>query len=396
MPIASPFHERTQALCSSYRWKDWAGYHAVCRYDHAHEPEYYAFRQSAGLIDVTPLFKYDVRGSDAAAMLSRMMVRDIGKLQVGRVTYCCWCDDRGKVIDDGTVSRLEEGHFRVTAAEPTWHWLLDLSRGFDVTLEDSTTRLAALALQGPSSREILKQCGDAALDELGFFRLTRAKVDGLDVCITRTGYTGDLGYELWVENAGALQVWDALMAAGQDFGIRPAGLDALDMTRIEAGFVMLGVDYFSAKRVVLESRKSTPYEIGLGWAVDLDREGFVGQAALQAEQQHGPGWQLVGLEVDWAELETLYDSYGLPAHLPAQACRDAVPVLSGGRQVGQATSHTWSPMLKKQISLASVRTPFSRKGTRLQIEHTVEFERRTATATVVETPFFDPGRKRKP
>ncbi len=395
MPIKSPFHSRTEALCASYRWKDWAGYYAVCRFDTSLEREYLAFRQAAGLLDVTPLFKYEVYGPDAVTLLSRMMVRDIGKLEVGRVGYCCWCDDAGKVIDDGTVSRIDEDYYRVTAADPTYHWLLRLGRGLEVTVEDSSRTLAALALQGPTSRQILSSCCDGEVESLRFFGTTRARIAGQEVRISRTGYTGDLGYEIWVDNDGALPIWDALMVAGRPLGIEPAGLDALDITRVEAGFIMLGVDYYSAPKVVLESRKSSPYEIGLGWTVHLDREPFVGQERLRDEQRGEPAWRLVGLEVSWEELETLYDSYGLPPSLPMEAGRNPLPVFASGRQVGRATSYTWSPLLKKSLALASVRSDHADPGSDLHIEHTVEFERRVVGATVVETPFFNPERKRK-
>ncbi len=394
MPQPSPFHERTAKLCQSFQWKEWAGRVAVCRYQSSHEPEYYAFRESAGLIDISPLYKYEVRGRDAAALLSRMMVRDISKLQVGRVTYCCWCDDRGKVLDDGTVTRLDDNEYRVTAAEPTYHWLSRLSRGLEVEIEDVTNSIVALALQGPLSRAVLQQCSDADLDDLKFFRTTKARLDGIDVWITRTGYTGDLGYEVWAARENALAMWDAIIDAGQAYGLRPCALDALDMTRIEAGFILAGVDYFPAAAEVLEARKSTPDEIGLGWTVNLDRDPFVGQAAIRAERNRGSKWKMVGLEVDWAKLEAIYDRYDLPTHLPAEACRTAVPVYSGRRQVGQATSHTWSPILKKQICLASIRTANAAIGTELTIEHTVDYDRLRTAAKIVKTPFFNPERKR--
>ncbi len=400
MPIPSPFHERTAGLCTSFRWRDWSGYAAVVSYDTTHDREYFAFRESAGLLDVSPLFKYEVYGPDAARLLSRMMVRDVSKLKVGRVGYSCWCDDYGKVIDDGTVTRLEEDYYRVTAADPTLHWLQSVGRGMRVTLEDSTARLAALAVQGPRSREVLRAASDADVDALKFFGATRARLDGLDVWLTRTGYTGDLGYEVWVERDGALRLWDALIDAGRPHGITPAGLDALDVSRIEAGFILLGIDYFSAPKVVLEARKSSPYEIGLGWLVDFDRPhlpGFVGREALLAEKKKGSAWALVGLEVSWEALETLYESFSLPPNLPATARRDGLPVYDDeGRQVGKVTSHTWSPILKKYVALASVLAPHSKQGTVLQMEHTVEYERRKVPATVVKTPFFDPERKRKP
>lgn len=400
MPVPSPFHERTQPLCTSYRWKEWAGYAAVCSYDTTHDREYFAFRESAGLLDVSPLFKYEVHGPDAAALLSRMMVRDVGKLKVGRVGYSCWCDDYGKVIDDGTVTRLEDDYYRVTSADPSLHWLQTVSRGLRVSIEDSSARLAAVALQGPRSREILRAASDANMDALKFFGVTRAKIDALDVWITRTGYTGDLGYEVWVEKDGALRLWDALIDAGRPHGIEPAGLDALDVSRIEAGFILLGIDYFSAPKVVLEARKSSPFEVGLGWIVDFERPrfpNFIGREALVAERERGAVWALVGLEVAWEALEALYESFSLPPSLPATARRDGLPVYDDeGRQVGKVTSHTWSPILKKYIALTTVEAAYSAPGTVLQMEHTVEFERRKVPAKVVKTPFFDPERKRKP
>lgn len=397
MPIPSPFHERTARLCTSYRWKDWSGYAAVCSYDTTHEREYFAFRESAGLLDVSPLFKYEVSGPDATALLTRMMTRDVAKLKVGRVMYSCWCDDRGKVVDDGTVARLAAAHYRVTAADPSLHWLQDCGRGMDVRLEDSSARLAALALQGPGSRAILLAAGAIEVGELKFFGVTRSMIDRVAVWISRTGYTGDLGYEIWTERGEALMVWDALMSAGKPFGIEPAGLDALDVTRIEAGFILLGIDYFSSPKVVLEARKSTPDELGFGWMVDLERGPFIGRDAIVKERERGATWHLVGLEVSWEELEALYSSFDLPPSLPATARRDGLPVYSDdGRQVGKATSHTWSPILKKYLVIASVVDGFEARGTKLQLEHTVEFERRKVGATVVPTPFFDPARKRKP
>jgi aminomethyltransferase len=401
MPIPSPFHERTAPLCRSYAWKDWAGYCAVCSYDTSHEREYFAFRETAGLLDVSPLFKYEVTGPDATRLLSRMMTRDVSNLKVGRVAYSCWCDDAGRVVDDGTVARLDEDHYRVTAADPSLHWLEDCGRGMNVRLEDSSRRLAALALQGPTSREILRSSArfesGPGIDGLKFFGVTRASIDGVPVWISRTGYTGDLGYEIWMESGQALPVWDALISAGKPLGIEPAGLDALDVTRIEAGFILLGIDYYSAPKVVLEARKSTPLELGFGWMVDPARGNYIGREAILAERLRGPAWHLVGIEVSWEALESLYESFNLPPSLPATARRDGLPVYAeDGRQIGKATSHTWSPILKKYLVIASVHRGFEAKGTPLLLEHTVEFERRKVAATVVPTPFFDPERKRKP
>ncbi len=395
MPIESPFHPRTSRLCTSLRYKDWSGYHAVCRYDTYHEREYFAFRHAAGLIDVTPLFKYNVQGPDTAAFLSHIMVKNIAKLKLGQVTYCCWCDDRGKLLDDGTVWRLEDTYFRVTAAEPSLAWFEKNKRGYDVTIEDVTDRLGALSLQGPTSREILKNASDANLDELKFFRLTPATIDGFDVIITRTGYTGDLGYEIWVENENACKLHDALMDAGKHHGIEPAGLDAMDITRVEAGFIMNGIDYYSANHCLIDKRMSTPYEASLGWTVNLKRDPFIGQEALKLEKQQGPKREFVGLVLDWDEYETLQAAQGLPPEICSEAWRESRPVYAqDGHQVGYATSGSWSPILKQNLALATINTPHGEIGNKLKIEVTVEYERKRITATVTKKPFFDPPRKR--
>ena len=395
MPRPTPFHPRTAALATSYRWKEWAGYYAVCAYDTVIDREYFAVRQTAGLLDVSPLYKYEVTGRDAAAFLSRIMSRDLTGLAVGRVVYLCWCDERGYVLDDGTVARLGESHYRVTASEPWMAWFGRFTRGFDVQIEDSSKRLAALALQGPLSREILKQGADAGLmDTLKFFGVKRTTFAGIDLWITRTGYTGDLGYELWVEADQALPLWDRLMDLGKDYGIEPMGLDALDVTRMEAGFILQGVDYFSARGCIIDKRKSNPYEVGLGWTVNLDRGPFVGSDAL-AKASKESTWATVGLEISWVELEKLYDRFTLPPELPVGAWRTGVPIYGDdGRQVGYATSGAWSPTLKKPLALATVRADLARDGMRLQIEHTVEYERHRVLATVVPRPFFDPPRKK--
>ena len=394
MPVPTPFHPRTASLCTSLRYKDWAGFHAVCSYDTNHDREYFAFRHSAGLLDVSPLFKYEIAGRDAAELLAYVMTRDIRKTKVGQVTYVCFCDSGGKVIDDGTVARLEEARFRLTTASPSLRWLQDHSRGFTAAIEDCSESVSALALQGPASRDVIRTLAGDVADRIGFFRIAEARMAGIRVEISRTGYTGDLGYEIWIPAADSLPVWDALIEAGAPYGLLPAGLDALDVTRVEAGFILQGVDYHSAIRCPIESRKSSPLELGLGWTVDLDRETFVGQEALRKERERGSRWALVGLEISWEEMESLYEEHGLPPHLPAAAWRSAIPVYEGGRQIGRATSGAWSPILKKNLALASVEARYARIGTRVQIEHTAEYERRTVTARVVPRPFFDPERKK--
>lgn len=397
MPIKSPFHSRTSVLCESMNYKEWAGYYAVSSYLVHHDMEYFAFRNSAGLLDITPLYKYSVKGPDAAAFLSRIMVKDITKLKVGRVSYCCWCTADGKVVDDGTVMRRGEEEFFVTSADPCYSWFFRFLRGYDVTLTDISKQVAGLALQGPTSREIIKQITAADLDRLRFFRTTEAAVSDFTIHISRTGYTGDLGYELWVANEHAVKLWDLLMEEGQRYNIRPAGLDALDVTRVEAGLILKDVDYYNALHAFTEDRKSSPYEISLGWTVNLDRIPFNGQKALVKEFKEGSSWAIVGLELDWPEIEKLYNSFGLPPEVGSQAWRDSIPIYtdkSKRKQIGYATSGTWSPILKKNIALATIEKKYEKIGSTVQIEFTVEHIRHTVTATIRDHQFYNPDRKK--
>ena len=390
----TPFHSRTAPLCQAQNWRRWAGYITAGSYELIHDREYYAIRSSAALFDVSPLFKYEIRGRDAARFLDRVVTRDVSKCAPGQVLYTPWCDEAGKVMDDGTLSRLEDDTFRLTAAEPNLRWLLDNALGLAVEVTDVSDSLAALSLQGPNARAILGSASDGAVDGLGFFRLTMARVRDVPVTVTRTGYTGDLGYEIWVDAPDALRLWDALMDAGGPYGLTPAGILALDVARIEAGLVLIEVDYVPAHRAIIEDRKSSPYELGLGWTVKLDKEAFVGRSALVEEKRRGPEWELRGLEVSWESLEEVYAKVGLPPQLPSVAWRTSLPVYSQGKQVGYATSGCWSPILKKYIALAHLHASHSRPGTAVHMEVTVEHQRRNAKAQVVETPFFNPERKR--
>jgi aminomethyltransferase len=396
MPLPTPFHPRTSKLCESLAWKEWGGYHAVKSYDICYEREYYAFRHAAGMIDVTPLFKYDIRGQDACAYLCRLMVRNIAKLKLHQVAYLCWTDDDGKIIDDGTVTHMDENWYRVTSTEPEMHWFLRHTRGFDVSVEDVTEQVAALSVQGPNSREVLRQASDADMDALKYFRMTPAKLDGgVECIISRTGYTGDLGYEIWVKNDDALKLWDGLLQAGKPLGLEPAGLDAMDVTRVEAGFILNGIDYYNALHTIIEPRKASPYELALGWTVHLKRDPFIGQEALVKEKQTGPPRVFVGLDIDWDELEALFARHGLPPEVHQGGWRDPKPLYDlNGQFIGQATSGAWSPLLKKNLALATVRADQGDLGNKVKFEVTVEYERKTVTATVVKKPFFDPERKK--
>jgi aminomethyltransferase len=393
MPIGTPFHERTFALCESLSYRDWSGYYTVSSYETHHEHEYNAIRNAAALIDISPLFKYAISGPDAAGLVDRVITRSVSRMEVGRVFYTPWCDEEGFVIDDGTVARLEQTRFRMTAAEPSLRWLMQNARGFDVRIDDVSERLAALAIQGPRSSHVLRMCSTADIDRLRYFGVTSASIDGVAVEISRTGYTGDLGYEIWVDASAALRVWDAVIAAGREVDIKPAGMLALDVARVEAGLVLADVDYVGSRKALTAAQKYTPYEMGLGRLVDLAKPSFVGREALVDERARGPRRMIVGLAVDWSEVEALYEGYELPPVAPAAASRVAVPVMRDGRQVGRATTTAWSPTLKRLIALATVDAPHFARGTRLHIEVTIEGTRYFAGATVVPTPFFNPPRK---
>jgi aminomethyltransferase len=384
----TPFHERVAALCASHAWRRWAGYVVASSYELSHEREYHAIRGAAALFDVSPLYKYSIRGNDAAQLLDLVVTRDVRGMKIGQVAYTPWCDAAGKVLDDGTIARLGETTFRMTAAEPNLRWLQDNAAGLEVTVEDVSEALAALSLQGPSSRAML-----GGID-LKYFRLTETEVAGIPVTISRTGYTGDLGYEIWLEKKHSLALWDALIEAGTPYGIVPAGMLALDVARIEAGLMLIDVDYVPARKALIDSQTSSPYELDLGWAVNLKKERFVGREALAAEAARGPQWQFVGIEIEWQSLERLYAEVGLATRLPATAWRTSVPIYAGAEQAGYATSGGWSPLLKKYIALAHLRSPYATPGTQLEIEITVEHRRKRAAARVVRKPFFDPERKR--
>ncbi len=394
MPVGTAFHERTFQLCESLNYREWSGYYAVSSYEPHHEHEYNAIRNASALIDISPLYKYRLSGKDATRLIDRIITRDLGKVSVGQVIYTPWCDEQGKVIDDGTVSRLEENTYRWTAADPSLRWFTQNATGMDVKIEDISETVAALALQGPTSgRLLMSLVHDADIANLKYFRVTTGTINGVPVEISRTGYTGDLGYEIWVPSEHALTTWDALMAAGRAFDIHPAGMLALDVARIEAGLLLIDVDFNSSKKALIDEQKYSPFEMGLGRLVHLDKNRFIGQAALNAEKNRGAARDIVGLEIDWPEVETLYEAVGLPPAVSAVASRVAVPVFMDGDQVGKATSSTWSPTLKRMIALATVKREYTRFGTRLQFEITVEAKRHRVGATVVKTPFFNPKRK---
>jgi aminomethyltransferase len=392
----TPFRERTSRLCLPQNWRRWAGYLAAGSYELTLDREYWAIRNAAALIDVTPLMKYMVTGRDASRLLNRIITRDMDKLKVGQVYYTPWCDEEGKVIDDGTISRLGDTTYRMTSADPSLRWLAMNSVGLEVSVTEVTDDVAALSFQGPNTSAILNRCCESSVDGLKYFRLMQNKLKGIPVTMSRTGYTGDLGYEIWMDSRDALLVWDALMEAGQDYGITPVGILAMDMARVEAGLFMIEVDYTSTKQAWIEAQKSSPFELGLDWTVSLDKQGyFVGRRALEREKREGSPWKLMGLEIEWNGMERLFADAGLPPQIPGMAVRASLPVLVGNVQVGYASTSTWSPLLKKYIALAHLQKPYFEVGTNVRMEVTVEHHRQHAPAKVVKLPFYEPEWKKR-
>jgi aminomethyltransferase len=317
-------------------------------------------------------------------------------MKVGQVYYTGWCDDEGKMIDDGTVARLDESTFRLTAAEPNLRWLMMNAVGMEVEITEVTDDVGALSFQGPNSRMVLNKVTEKSVDELKYFRMMKNKLNGVEVTISRTGYTGDLGYEIWMDAKDAIKVWDVIMEAGHDYGIIPVGILALDMARVEAGLFMLDVDYTSAGHAWIEAQKSSPFELGLDWTVALDKPGyFVGRKALEREKREGSAWKMVGIEIDWVGMEKLYAEVGLPPQVPGTAIRASMPIMVGEVQVGYASTACWSPLLKKFIALAHLQRQYYELGTDVRMEITVDHHRKHAPALVVKLPFYEPEWKKK-
>ena len=396
MSIGSPLHTRTAPLARKLDYREWSGYLAASAYYFRHIHEYVGIRHAAVMIDVSPLYKTIVSGRDAVHLIDRVITRDATKIKPGQVIYAPWCDESGKVIDDGTIARLDDDSFRWTSAEPHQRWFRLNARGLDVEIDDVSEAHAAIALQGPLSRAVLEAATGETWADVGFYRRRPAKVARIAIDVSRTGYTGDLGYELWVDGPRAVALWDTLMEVGRPFGLRAAGMRALDMARLEAGLVLIEVDYTSARHALVAAQSYSPYELGFGRLVNLDKATqFVGRRALAAEQAAGgPPRRLVGLSIEWPAIESLYAAQDLPIFVEAATWREQRPVYAGSRQVGRATSGTWSPLLKQHIALASVEAAYEPLGTQLALEWTVEGRRGRAAANVAALPFFDPPRKR--
>ena len=389
----TPFHPRTAPLVRAQTWRRWGGYQMASAYDPHPDREYAAVRQAAALFDVSPLHKYLIGGRDAMRLLDRMVTRD-----VGQVLYTPWCDAAGKVIDDGTVSRLDERVFRLTSAEPNQRWLAMNAVGLDVTIDDVSARTAALALQGPLARTILQQLTSADLGALRYFRLVHTTLRDVPVTVSRTGYSGDLGYEIWVEAPDAVAVWDAVSDAAQGYGMLPYGMGALYMLRIEAGMLLLGADFTSSRFAFNDAHRSTPLELGWGWmfkGMEDDDRPFIGRRALERERAEKTSrWRMVGLVVDWEDYDRVYSSAGLIPPKDHHPVHEDWMVYDADRsRVGYATSIMYSPILQRHIALARVRPDLAKPGTRVFLEFTVDHQYQQVAANAARLPLYNPERK---
>ena len=398
MTRLTPFHSRTSTLNEGQRWDDWEGFLAASMYGLDPIVEYNAVRLGCGLFDVSPLHKYEVRGPDAQALLQRMVVRNLSPSRPGRGFYTVWCDDNGKVVDDGAVFHIAENHLRLTSTLPSLEWLIDNSSGFDVTIDDVSEELVGIALQGPTSRDLLQKLTNVDLSALKFWHCTDADISGSPSLISRSGYTGDLGFEIFVRPQDAERVWDSAMDLASDYQMRPCGLIALDMTRIEAGLPTIDAEFISAKQTLFEVQTISPLELGVGWMCKLDGDFFVGRDALIKEKASGTSrWNTVGIELDVTYIEKYFREFDMPLHLPERSWNEAVPIYADESQnklIGRGTSGMWSPLLKKYIVIARIPPQYAKLGSNFFIEEVIEAKAFSIPATVVKMPFFDPARKR--
>ncbi len=381
--LRTPFYPRLAELDRLHSWHCWKGYTTPdALYDA--ELEYFAIRNSTGVFDLTPMTKYRISGNEALLYLDRLVTRDMHKVRPGRVAYAAWCNDQGQVIDDGTIFHLREGEYRLCSQERHLDWLQAAAIGMDVQIVEETAEIAALAVQGPTSFSVLDKLGIDGLATLKPFGLMHTRFRGSDLTVSRTGFTGDLGYELWIEAGKALELWDALFDAGQLFGIRAIGTHALDMARIEAGFLTAGVDFVPATETVRSGRSRSPFELGLGWLVDFKKPNFNGRRALAEEFRNGSQWRLVKLDIE--------------GNKPAHHSYIHAKVRGRLQNVGFVTSATWSPVCKRNIALGTVNLPHGEPGSALWVEiyyqREMHWSRVMAAAQVVDKPFWDPPRRR--
>jgi aminomethyltransferase len=380
--LRSPFYERLSALDTVNQWHEWKGYLSADAL-YCAETEYFAIRNATAVFDLTPMTKYRITGSDAPAYINRLVTRDMDKIKPGRVAYAVWCDDRGQVIDDGTIFHLKQGEYRLCSQERHFAWLQTAAIGFDVSIVCETDDVAGLAVQGPTSFSVLSKMGLDGLGELKPFGLMNFDFDGADLMVSRTGFTGDLGYELWIEPGKAELLWDALFEAGKLYGIRAMGTHALELARIEAGYLAAYEDFLPADATVRHGRTRSPFELGLNWLVDFKKPNFNGRRALAEEQRRGSTWRLVKLDID--------------GNKAANHSYIFAKEKGNKKEIGFVTSAAWSPVCKQNIAIGTVRMPHGDVGSNVWVEvyyqREMHWSRAMAKATVVDKPFWFPPRR---
>ncbi|MBT8065936.1 MAG: aminomethyltransferase family protein [Gammaproteobacteria bacterium] len=380
--LKSPFYARLAELDTVNEWHQWKGYSSADAL-YCEDTEYFAIRNATAVFDLTPMTKYRIAGPDALEFLNRFVTRDMEKIRPGRVAYAVWCDDQGQVIDDGTIFHLREGEYRLCSQERHYAWLMAATIGFDVTITHETEDVAALAVQGPTSFSVLSTMGVEGLDALKPFGLMHVDFEGSELMVSRTGFTGDLGYELWIDPDKAEALWDALFAAGELFGIRAIGTHALELARIEAGFLAAYMEFLPADETVRTGRSRSPLELGLDWLVDFKKPNFNGRRALAEELRNGSTWRLVKLDIE--------------GNKPAHHSYIFANKKGSKGEIGFITSAAWSPVCKQNIALGTVRTPYGKAGDTVWVEvyyqREMHWSRAMAKATVVDKPFWFPPRR---
>ncbi|MEM7029111.1 MAG: aminomethyltransferase family protein [Chloroflexota bacterium] len=393
----TPFYPRTGPLNQTMLWEHWAGYLVAQKYQYSETFEYYAVRNSAGLFDTSPLFKYRIQGADATKFLAGVLARDVRTCKSGQAQYTIWCDDQGWILEDGVILRVADDEYWLTSAEPNLRYFQNLVGYDDVTITDISEDYGLLALQGPHALNILAQLSKA-IGTLGYFDLTHTKIAKKNVVVSRTGYTGDLGYEVWVGKDDAVAVWDAIMAAGSGYNITPFGQKVLHMARIDAGLILIDIEYHTARHAWIDEQRSSPIELGFGWMfrnLQKDDRAFIGRRAIEQQiKDKSARWYLVGLEVDWPSYEKTYNDLGLIAPKDNTPIEEAMALYDDQqRWIGHTTSYIFSSMLKKHIAIAKVAPEFSKRGTEMQLELMINDRPRLVKAKVVKMPFFNPERK---
>ena len=393
----TPFHPRLAELSQTQMWGNWSGYLSAVRYDLSSKHEYFGVRNAAGFFDTSPLYKYWIRGRDAELLCSFAFARDIRSLKMGRAQYTIWCDDGGFVMEDGVIFRFASDEFLLTSAEPNMGYLKQLSRLYDVEIVDASEDYASLAIQGPRSRDILEAL-TPDISSLRYFGFAETKIANTPVTISRTGFSGDLGYEVIIPVAEALPVLDAILEAGQPHGLRPYGDEALGMTRIEAGLPLIGIEFNSSRYAWTADDRFTPDELGLGWLLkgnEDDSRPFIGRDSILRERAEGTSrWNTVGITVAWSDFFELFDSRGqlaVPDEVPVSW--ESMLYSDKDKRIGYATSFMYSPVLQCHIGIARVKPKYAEPGTEIYIEQTVNHEYINVRATVTTMPFYSPERK---